>query len=106
MDSIDPTLLAMAVPTGFFVKGAVDIVKRVLRGSSHRDWLLPLWGTMFGWLFVGLTQVYREAPWTLSTGAGVVLAGFLAYLLAAMLNDQGARASSRRPDDALTGPPQ
>lgn len=97
MDGIDPTIYALAAPTAFFVNAAVDVVKRVLRRSPRRDWLLPLWGTGFGIVFVGLMQVYRGAAWTLANGAGVVLAGFLAYLLAALLNDQSARAAGVRP---------
>jgi hypothetical protein len=92
MDSIDAGLIALAVSVGFFVNGAVDIVKRIAGRSRHRRWLLPISGAVFGWTFVGLLLIYRKATFDASTVAGAILAGFLAALMAAYQNDQSKAA--------------
>lgn len=98
-ENIDPTLMALAVSVGFFVKSAVDVVKDVLGASRRRRWLLPLCGVLLGWLFVGLVVAYQSAPEPWRTVALVLLGGFLAFFLARMAS--AGHAASRGPDDGL-----
>lgn len=92
MDNIDPGLVALALSTGYLVNVLVDVVKQMMGRSRKRRWALPLMGLLIGIGIVALLQVYREEPPTLKTVAGTVLAGIVAFGLAALTNDQSAKA--------------
>lgn len=92
MDNIDPGLVALALSVGYLTNVLVDIVKQILGRSRKRRWVLPLAGLLIGICLVGLLQVYREEPWTVKTAAGTLLAGIVAFGLAALTNDQSAKA--------------
>jgi hypothetical protein len=60
--------------------------------SRKRRWALPIIGLAIGIGMVGLLQVYREQPLTAKTVAGCILAGVIAFGLAALSNDQSRSA--------------
>ena len=95
MDNIDPALVALALSVGYLTNVLVDVVKQMFGRSRKRRWLLPLVGLAFGIALVGLLQVYRDEPLTPKTAAGTVLAGIVAFGLAALSNDQSKAAEGR-----------
>ncbi len=94
MDNIDPALVALALSVGYLVNVGVDVVKQVMGRSRKRTWALPLVGLVLGIGLVGLVQVYREEPLTAKTAAGTILAGIVAFGLAALSNDQSKTAET------------
>lgn len=88
MDNIDPALVALALSVAYLVNVLTDVCKGMLGRSHKRRWLLPPVGIAIGIMLVGLLQVYRAAPLTPQTAAGTVLAGIVAFGLAALSNDQ------------------
>lgn len=92
MDNIDPGLVALALSVGYLTNVLTDVVKQMLGRSRKRRWVLPLFGLMIGVVLVGLLQVYREEPMTTKTVAGTILAGIVAFGLAALTNDQSRKA--------------
>lgn len=92
MENIDPALVAMALSVGYLTNIGVDVVKQMLGRSRKRRWLLPLAGIVIGIGFVALIQIYREQPLSPKTAAGAMLAGVIAFGLAAVSNDQSRRA--------------
>ena len=92
MENIDPALLALALSVGYLTNIGVDVVKQMMGRSRKRRWVLPLAGIAIGIVFVALIQVYREEPLTPKTVAGTLLAGIVAFGLAALTNDQSQKA--------------
>lgn len=92
MDSVDPVIITLAIGAVFFVNVLTDVVKRIIGRNRHRRWLLPLSGLSIGVAFVGLLQVYRQVPLSLSSVALTILAGVAAFALAAVQNDQSKSA--------------
>lgn len=98
MENIDPAIVALALSTGFICSVLTNVVKGVVGRSRHRRWLLPIAGLAIGVGMVWLLQVYRGVPMTGQTVAGCVLAGIVAFGLAATSNDQARRVNERRED--------
>lgn len=98
MENIDPGLVALALSVGYLTNVLTDVVKRVVGRSRVRRWLLPLSGLAIGIGLVWLLQVYRGVTMTGQTAAGCILAGIVAFGLAALSNDQ-SRAVERREVD-------
>jgi hypothetical protein len=96
VDNIDPALVALALSVGYLVNVLTDVVKGMLGRNRSRRWLLPLVGLAIGIGLVGLVQVYRAEPMTPSSIAGTVLAGIVAFGLAALSNDQSKQAEGSR----------
>jgi uncharacterized membrane protein len=100
VDTVDPAIVALALGAVFFVNVLTDVVKKIIGRSPTRRWLLPLSGLAIGMTFVGLLQVYRGVEPSWSALALVVLAGVMAFALAAVQNDQSKsaeRSSGGRP---------
>jgi heme A synthase len=92
MDTVDPAIVALALGAVFFVNVLTDVVKKIIGRHRTRRWLLPLSGMVIGMAFVGLLQVYRQVELTGSAVALTMLAGVMAFALAAAKNDQGKSA--------------
>jgi hypothetical protein len=92
VENIDPALVALALSTGYLVNVLTDVCKSMLGRSRKRRWALPIIGLAIGIGMVGLLQVYREQPLTAKTVAGCILAGVIAFGLAALSNDQSRSA--------------
>jgi chromate transport protein ChrA len=92
VENIDPALVALALSTGYLVNVLTDVCKGIAGRSRRRRWLLPLAGIVIGIVLVALLQVYREQDLTPKTVAGTLLAGVVAFGLAALSNDQSRRA--------------
>jgi hypothetical protein len=97
VDNIDPAIVALALAIGYLTNVLTDVVKQVVGRSRHRRWLLPLSGLSIGIGLVWLLQVYRGAEMTGQTVAGCVLAGIVAFGMAALTNDQ-SKAADRTGD--------
>ena len=92
MENIDPAIVALALAIGFLTNVLTAVVKTVTGRSRHRRWLLPLAGLSIGIGLVWLLQVYRGVEMTGQTVAGCVLAGIVAFGMAALTNDQSKAA--------------
>jgi hypothetical protein len=95
VDNIDPGLVALALSTGYLVNVLTDVVKQIMGRSRRRRWALPLAGLTIGIGIVALLQIYREQPLTPKMAAGTVLAGIVAFGLAALSNDQSKSAEGK-----------
>lgn len=94
MENIDPALVALALAVGYLCNILTDVIKGVVGRARVRRWLLPLSGLLIGITLVWLLQVYRGVEMSGQMVAGCILAGIVAFGLAAVSNDQ-SRAAER-----------
>lgn len=83
MDSIDPRILALAFAAVWFVQVGVDVVKQTLGPDVNTGRWTPVFGILIAWIVVGAQQVYQRVEATPDNIAGTLLAGIVAYYLAA-----------------------
>jgi hypothetical protein len=95
MEAVDPNVLALAMPAVFLVQIGVDILKDAIGPTEHRRWALPLLGVMLGWIVVGAQQVMAGLARTPELVAGVLLAGLVAYALAAGVTAMSTKVRAR-----------
>lgn len=99
METIDPRILAMATSAAFFVQILVDILKSAISNEQHRQWALPLCGIVLSIAVVEAIQMANGVAYSPQVMAGSVLAGLLAYSLAAGGN--ALHKAARKPKQAI-----